>query len=217
MVEYVDLDKYPILSLNKPEGMALVKRCREALDDDGSLCLERFIRPDVIHRMAAEVANLESFHRLQIVEPYIFVKPPADAPADHASRHRIAQDVHAVAADLIPEETMLRKVYNSEEIMTFLAAVLRIPKLYHFADYMQKLNVMYMKDGGSRAWHYDGSDFVVTLLLQPSQFGGEFEWAPFIRGANGEEHYDKVGVLSFILLFSRQASFRQEYVVFHGR
>ena len=192
MVEYVDLEKYPILSLNKPEGIALVKRCQEALDDDGSLCLEGFIRPDVIHKMAAEVAALESFHRLQIVEPYFFVKPPANTPAYHASRHRIAQDVHAVAADLIPHDAMLRKVYNSTEVMTFLEAVLRIPKLYHFADNMQNLNVMYMKDGGSRAWHYDGSDFVVTLLLQPSDFGGEFEWAPFIRGANGEENYDKV-------------------------
>ena len=25
---------------------------------------------------------------------------------------------------------------------------------------------MYIQDGGSRAWHYDGSDYVVTLMLQ---------------------------------------------------
>lgn len=55
----------------------------------------------------------------------------------------------------------------------------------------------YMKDGGSRAWHYDGSDFVVTLMLQPSLAGGEFEWAPFIRGENGEENYDQVRTLLF--------------------
>ena len=54
------------------------------------------------------------------------------------------------------------------------------------------VDARYMKDGGSRAWHYDGSDFVVTLMLQPSLAGGEFEWAPFIRGKNGEENYDQV-------------------------
>ena len=54
---------------------------------------------------------------------------------------------------------------------------------------------MYMKDGGSRAWHYDGSDFVVTLLLQQCLHGGEFEWAPFIRGQNGEENFEQVDKL----------------------
>ena len=52
---------------------------------------------------------------------------------------------------------------------------------------------MYIKDGGSRAWHYDGSDYVVTLMLQPSEEGGEFEFAPFIRGDKpGDERLEAV-------------------------
>ena len=45
-------------------------------------------------------------------------------------------------------------------------------------------------DGCARAWHYDGSDAVVTLMLQKADEGGEFEFAPFIRGeALGDERY----------------------------
>ena len=80
------------------------------------------------------------------------------------------------------------------------------------ADEFQNLNIMYMYDGCSRAWHYDGTDTVITLLLQKplkgwinhkvhhSQMrilqGGEYEFAPFIRGKNkGEENFEEVAKL----------------------
>eukprot|EP00750_Incisomonas_marina_P015560 INCI18369.1.p1 GENE.INCI18369.1~~INCI18369.1.p1 ORF type:complete len:287 (-),score=44.03 INCI18369.1:109-969(-) len=192
MADLLDLDRYPLHDLDSPLGLEFVEQCRRRLHEDGSLMLEGFVRPDVIKQVAAEVSDLESFHRLQIVEPYFFVDAPQGADEDHPARHRIAQDVHAVAADKIPPHCGLRRIYDSQLVMDFLARVLDIDRLYHFNDPMQCLNVMYMKDGGSRAWHYDGSDFVVTLMLQPSLAGGEFEWAPFIRGKNGEENYDQV-------------------------
>ena len=37
------------------------------------------------------------------------------------------------------------------------------------------------------------SDYVVTLMLQPSSEGGEFEYAPFIRGEKvGNENFADV-------------------------
>jgi hypothetical protein len=64
---------------------------------------------------------------------------------------------------------MLRQVYDSPLVMKFIAAVVWQKEIFQFNDKFQALNFMYMKDGGSRAWHYDGSDYVV-------------EFAPFIRG-----------------------------------
>ena len=60
--------------------------------------------------------------------------------------------------------------------------------------------VMYQRDAGQRSWHYDGSDFVVTLKLQNADEGGEFEYAPFIRGPCDErgvhdERFDQIGAL----------------------
>ena len=37
-------------------------------------------------------------------------------------------------------------------------------------------------------------DFIVTVMLQQPEVGGEFEFAPMLRGANGEENYEKVGI-----------------------
>jgi hypothetical protein len=37
-------------------------------------------------------------------------------------------------------------------------------------------------------------DFIVTVMLQQPEVGGEFEFAPMLRGPNGEENYDKAGI-----------------------
>ena len=83
--------------------------------------------------------------------------------------------------------------YDDPTIMQFVAAVNKQEKIFQYGDEFQALNVMYMKDGGSRAWHYDGSEYVITLMLQAPEAGGEFEYAPFIRGEKfGEENFPDV-------------------------
>ena len=63
-------------------------------------------------------------------------------------------------------------------------------------DEFQAINIMYMHDGCSRAWHYDGTDTVITLLLQKAAVGGEYEFAPFIRGEEkGDERFEDVAKL----------------------
>ncbi len=195
----VDLERYPIHDLSAPRARALVRRCREKMREDGSLLLEGFIREDVIADMCKEVTGLSAHRRLEIVD--VMRRDPwvdktlfdAAVPKDHPLLYKMPQDVHAVASDLVPRDSLLRQAYDSPEVMAFIAAVNGQDRIYQYADEFQALNVMYMKDGGSRAWHYDGSDYVVTLMLQPSEEGGEFEYAPFIRGdAVGDERFDRV-------------------------
>ena len=198
-IDLVDTDRYPIRDLSTAAAKALVARCREKLELDGSLLLEGFIRGKYLEQMKAEVTGLESYQRIevldvlrkdQLLDKSIYDQP---LPDDHPALYKMPQNVHAVANDRIPERALLRLVYNSPEVMTFFAFVNGQQEIYQFADEFQSLNVMYMKDGGNRAWHYDGSDYVITLMLQPSEHGGEFEYAPFIRGEDvGDENFDKL-------------------------
>ncbi len=48
-----------------------------------------------------------------------------------------------------------------------------------------------MTDGDQLQWHFDGTDFVVSLAIQDADVGGDFEVAPQIRTAD-DEHYDDV-------------------------
>ena len=100
--------------------------------------------------------------------------------------------MHAIAADQIPSDTLLRQLYDSPQVVAFLARVIGKDAIYQYDDEFQKINVMWMKDAGQRSWHYDGSDFVATLLVQQADEGGDFEFAPFIRGeADGNKLFDE--------------------------
>ena len=100
----------------------------------------------------------------------------------HPLRRQFQTDIHAVAADQVPADSLLRLLYDSRRVAAFFARVVGKGELFHYADPFQSLNVMHQFDAGQRSWHYDGSDFVTTVLLQKADEGGDFEFAPFIRG-----------------------------------
>ena len=195
----IDLERYPI-HLNGAPYERLVEDCRKQLKAVGSVDLPGFIRKDVIEKMAMEVDNLPSFNRLNIVSPYrAFIDDKPDSTfghQPHPSRRMFAQDTNAVAGDQIPVDSLIRKVYDSPLVMQFIARASGQKNMFHMEDEFQSINIMYMYDGGSRAWHYDGTDTVVTLLLQKAEEGGEYEFAPFIRGEEkGDERFADVAKL----------------------
>ena len=44
-------------------------------------------------------------------------------------------------------------------------------------------------DGGQHGWHFDESEFTVTLMLQQPDEGGDFEYVPQIRGLENEKQF----------------------------
>jgi hypothetical protein len=153
----------------------------------GAVDLPGFVRRDVRLRMAAEVApeaGLLAKHRLYTA-PYLahsLIRNVSVEDGRHPLRRQFQTDIHAVAADQVPADSLLRLLYDSRRVAAFFARVVGKGELFHYADPFQSLNVMHQFDAGPRSWHYDGSDFVTTVLLQKADEGGDFEFAPFIRG-----------------------------------
>jgi hypothetical protein len=76
-------------------------------------------------------------------------------------------------------------------MMEFIGAVLGRSPLYRYADHMGALNLAVMIDGDALGWHFDQTDFVVSIALQDAESGGDFESARHIR-SDGDERYDDV-------------------------
>ena len=177
---HVDLARYPIDRPDSSEFASIVDRARAQMSADGCAVLAGFVPLSTAQSMAEEIAGLETFNRCHVLSAW--GDPPGDhLPSDHIHRRRFAEDTHVLAGDQL-RGTTLRQLYESDELADFLAAGLDLPALHRFADPYQDLNVVKIRDGGLHAWHYDLSDFVITLLLQKPQVGGQFEFAPFIRG-----------------------------------
>jgi hypothetical protein len=75
--------------------------------------------------------------------------------------------------------------------MAFISAVLQRAPLFHYADPLGALNLAVMGDGDELQWHYDQTDFVVSLALRDADRGGDFEVAPKLR-SDADENYPGV-------------------------
>jgi hypothetical protein len=53
---------------------------------------------------------------------------------------------------------------------------------------------MFYDEGDELGWHFDNSEFAVTLMLQDSERWGSFEFVPWIRDAH-DERLGEVGTL----------------------
>jgi len=112
-------------------------------------------------------------------------------PADHPRRIRVRSAQKAVAMDLLPAEFVPRAVYESEELTRFVAAVLGKDVLYRSADPLDGCNMTVYEADDELGWHFDQSEFSITLMIQCAEQGGDFEYAPMVREP-GDEHYDDV-------------------------
>ena len=117
--------------------------------------------------------------------------PQKEAVSDkHPLRRTTRRNLAQIAADLIPSEHLLSKLYHSPLMLTFLSKVLGRP-VFRNADPYQCLNISVMHAGGCQQWHFDAGNMVTTLLLQEPEGGGIFEYVPNVRSKQ-DENYDQV-------------------------
>lgn len=183
----VDLARYPIADLSSAEGAAFAADCRKQYETTGLCMLNGFIRPEVLEQLAAEAEGLsaKAYFCKSTHNAYLTEEDGLD-DADVRARQEETY-VGSVAYDLIPSDAALRRLYTWDPLRDFIGAVLGKPKLHRFADVLGACSINVFKDGGEHGWHFDESEFTVTLMLQPPEVGGEFEYVPQIRGLPNEQ------------------------------
>jgi hypothetical protein len=193
--DWIDRERYPLGRLATPEGHALLGRCRAQLARDGACELPGFLRPELTARMAREAGALAAHAQRSAGRstPYLEL-PDAGWPEDHPRRTFAPYALGAVPYDRFPPDSELRRLYEWDGLMAFVAACLDRERLYRYADPLGALNLAVMGDGDELEWHFDQTDFVVSLALQGSEAGGEFLYAPRIRSED-DERYDAVAAL----------------------
>ena len=187
--DVVDLERYPIERLDSP----LVEHCRETLRGQGALKLDGFLRAEAVEQMVAEARGLaaEGYPNDATHNAYFDDEIDESLEEDHPRRILVRSAQKAVAMDLLPPDFAPRVVYESDEMLRFVAAVLEQDELYRSADPLDGCNLTVYEEGDELGWHFDQSEFSVTLMIQRAERGGDFEYAPMIREP-GNEHYLEV-------------------------
>lgn len=178
----------PALSLSDPGWRA---QCRQTLVQSGVLVLPGFLTPRAVEavRREGEAHRHLAFYTRSRHNVYLKPADPALA-AEHPRNREVVSSKGCITTDQIPRSSLLHALYQSEAFRDFLCAVLDVPRLYEYADSLSSVNLHYAAPGQELGWHFDNSSFAITLMIQPAQRGGVFEYVKHVRDADrGEANY----------------------------
>ncbi len=191
----VDLERYPVLDPGAERYCRVVERGRDQLAARGAAELPGFV---TVAGVAALVADAEALaprahHSAGPGTAYLEL-PDFSLPEGHPRLTWGAYAVGAVPYDLVPRASPLRRLYEWPPLTGLIADILDRGPLYPYADPFGALNLAVMGAGDQLQWHFDQTDFVVSLAIQSAVEGGDFEVAPRLRRP-GDERYDQVAAV----------------------
>lgn len=193
---YIDLDRYP---LDRPQGAghaALLARLQAELAADGCAVLKGFVRPELLPELVAEADRVSpAAHRsCNRTNVYFTADDPA-LPADHPARRFYDRSNAFVPADNFGPDSILRAIYEWPAFAPFIQAALQEDRFYRYADPLADVIVNVVEQGGGFPWHFDTNNYTVTLAIQNGEAGGLFEYVPWARSAEDENHEGVAAVL----------------------
>ena len=192
----IDTDRYPIATPG-PRRDRAVAAVRAALDDDGCAVLPGFLSEDGLRELLAEATERE---------PRAFYNPANQAnvhlgdadpslPADHPRNRFFPRTNGFVRADEWDETTHAKRLYDWLPLKDFLQDCLGKDELHVYEDPVSNMIVNVQRTGQEFNWHFDTNEFTITMLLQPADEGGLFEYVPDLRSPADENEAGVTAVL----------------------
>ena len=210
----IDAARYPLAD----EDFRL--SCHETLDRTGVIVMRRFLKPAIVEAIRHEGEDRKHQAYFCRQEHNVYLTPPdEDYPADHTRNRIVVSSKGCITDDVIPAESPLRALYDSEVFRSFLCSVLGETSLHEYADPLSSINLHYYEPGQELGWHFDNSSFAVTLMIQEPEKGGAFKYVGGMRDADkGEMNFDGVKkVLNGDILPQRLNMDAGALVLFRGR
>ncbi|WP_094673596.1 hypothetical protein [Hydrocoleum sp. CS-953] len=189
--------KYPITQLNSERIQKLRDDARSSLAHTGVFILPNFLTPTATQSIVSEANKLlpQAHHMESVSSVYTSYQSKDQSSLSDTLQMLMRTSLHAIAYDQFLESSFLKELYEWEQLMNFIAIILGKDQIYRYKDELGALNLSIMYPGDELAWHFDEVDFAVSISLQSSESGGEFECAPLIRSGDGEEYNSIADIL----------------------
>jgi len=173
---------------------ALITRCKEQLDREGALTLPNFLSATTLESLVVEARRAEPQAYFTVATHNVYLTPNDESLADdHVFNRQVTSTKGCVCDDVIAQSSPLRTLYNSELFKAFICAILGEDQLHPYADPLSNINIHYAPEGKELGWHFDNSEFAITLLLQAPDAGGAFEYVKDLRDADqGDMNFEGV-------------------------
>lgn len=159
---------------------------------EGILVIEHFFKGPLLQAMIEEANCLASDAFYKPVSGNAYLQPAnPDLPTDHALNLNETTTVGVVAYDQFPQDSLIRAVYSDPDFHDLIARILNRGPLYRYDCELGALNLAVMRPGDYLRWHFDQSDFVVSIPLQPAEQGGIYQYVKNLKNED-EPNYEGV-------------------------
>ena len=187
--DVVDLNRYPINAPSSPAYRRLIRACQDQLRDEGVAQLAGFLTAAAVGEMLALAGPLAAQAWASDQTHTVYFEPADDsAGPDHPRALLQHSGKKAIAFDQIPGSAPIRRLYESGDLTGFIAAILGKRVLYRSADPLDALEIAIFGDGDELGWHFDNSEFSVTVMYQQSDAGGHFDYCPGLRTGQDQNY-----------------------------
>ena len=154
---------------------------------DGACQLERLLCPDAVAAVVEEAGQMRDLaFRTEAVHNVYFVDVPAEAAEGDVRAMTVRSVKRSLSWRHVGSASPLRALYQWDGLVTFLREVLELPSIYRDADPDGACSIMFYDEGDELGWHFDNSEFAVTIMLLPSERGGAYEFVPAVRSSEDE-------------------------------
>lgn len=199
----IDFDHYPLdgrdLPIEDPRHIAYwraVEEARTRLRADGCALLKEFVTPAAVRLLNDEIvaAKPKTHFSSQVINPYFHTQINPEFADDHPVNTFTERSSGFIPGDAWPPECAMDRLFRAPAVCRLLADCLEIDELHCYDDPLAGLTANILDPGQQFPWHFDTNDFAVTVLVQPADEGGLFEYAPAVRTAD-DEGFDAIGGL----------------------
>jgi hypothetical protein len=169
--------------------------CRREFLSTGILAVSNFIKSQFVDEIKKEIlsrksdkfkgeSNTNIFQSSSLSEEY---------EDDHVLNRFYRTTNSCLSGKSIPNDFLVRKIYQSGELKDFVSKVVGLSPIYHLNDPVGDVTVNWMDEGDEIGWHFDQANFVVILIIQKAGRGGVYEVAPKSRFEfdSGENDYER--------------------------
>ena len=170
--DIINLKTHPIDDFNY-----YVKSCRSQLKKKSILTLNSFLTEESLFNLQREGQSLHNKafycsqnHNILLTEKNIQLDDK------HPCNIEVVSDKGCVPHDSIPENSNLRIIHNSALFKSFIQSLLSVKKVYPCADTLSSINYNYYEKYQQLGWHFDNASFAITLMIQSSASGGNFQY-----------------------------------------
>ena len=186
--QLVDLEAFPIHEPTSAGYVAVVDGARRGLRSEGCEVLGGFVRPDAVRRLNVEILERKhaTHYSTQVINPYFHTAFNPDYPTDHPVNTFIERSSGFIPGDAWDRGCATDLLFRASGVARFLADCLELDGLHCYDDPLAGLTSNICDPGQQFTWHFDTNDLAVTVLVQPADDGGLFEYVPQIRSVDDE-------------------------------